>query len=174
MMPPRLRKLALLVHIISSVGSLGAVISFLVLASIGLGSQAPELVTAVYPAMNLLARLVIFPLILASLATGLVQALGTPWGILRHYWVLAKLLLTAFAAIVLLLQLTRIDAVATLSAQTAFAGSGLWQQRLSLVVHASGGLLVLLLAATLSVYKPRGSTRYGVNRQGEHRNELLQ
>jgi hypothetical protein len=33
------------------------------------------------------------------------------------------------------------------------------------MVHAGGGLLVLLTAATLAVYKPLGMTRYGVRKQ---------
>jgi len=37
---------------------------------------------------------------LAALATGLVQSLGTEWGLLRYYWVLGKLFLTIFATIV--------------------------------------------------------------------------
>ena len=33
------------------------------------------------------------------------------------------------------------------------------------VLHASAALLLLLVATTLSVYKPRGMTRYGRRRQ---------
>ncbi|HYN23361.1 MAG TPA: hypothetical protein VE078_20565, partial [Thermoanaerobaculia bacterium] len=62
-------------------------------------------VRAAYLAMELTAWFVIVPLILASLLTGLVQSLGTTWGLFRHYWVLAKLVLTVFVTIVLMLQL---------------------------------------------------------------------
>ena len=44
-------------------------------------------------------------MVLAALLTGLVQALGTTWGLFRHYWVLVKLLLTVLVGVVLLLQL---------------------------------------------------------------------
>jgi hypothetical protein len=37
--------------------------------------------------MGLTAWLVIMPLSVATLVSGLVQALGTTWGLLRHYWV---------------------------------------------------------------------------------------
>jgi hypothetical protein len=46
---------------------------------------------------------VLVPLSLASLLTGLVQSLGTPWGLFRHYWVLFKLLINVLATIVLLM-----------------------------------------------------------------------
>ena len=31
---------------------------------------------------------------LATLLTGIVLSLGTKWGLLKHYWIVAKLLLT--------------------------------------------------------------------------------
>src|SRR5437016_4259570 len=96
------RKFALTAHVTSSVGLLGSIAAFLALAVAGLISRDSEIVRAVYPAMDLIARFVIVPSVLAALLTGLIQSLGTPWGLFRHYWVLVKLLLTIFAAIVLL------------------------------------------------------------------------
>jgi hypothetical protein len=98
----RLRKFALTVHVSSSVGWLGAVGSFLALAIAGLISQDAQFVRAGYLAMEFTTWFVIVPLSLASLLSGLVQGLGTPWGLFRHYWVLAKLLLTVLATIILL------------------------------------------------------------------------
>jgi hypothetical protein len=37
------------------------------------------------------------------------------------------------------------------------------------VLHSSAALLLLLVAATLSVYKPQGMTRYGQRKQREQR-----
>ncbi len=58
---------------------------------------------AAYLVMELIGWFVLVPLSLASLLTGLVQALGTKWGLFRHYWVLFKLLITVLATIVLLM-----------------------------------------------------------------------
>jgi hypothetical protein len=160
-MTPRLRKFALTAHVASSVGSLGAVAGFLALAVAGLTSQDGQMVRGAYLAMELTAWFVIVPLVLASLLTGVVQALGTQWGLLRHYWVLAKLLLTVLAAIVLLLQMELICYLAGVAAQTTLSSLDLREARHSLVVHAAGGLLVLLVPVVLSLYKPRGMTRYG-------------
>jgi hypothetical protein len=101
---PRLRKFALTVHVTSSVGVLGAIAAFLVLAVTGL-TQDAQTVRAMYLSMLLIAQFVIVPLAFASLLTGLVQSLGTPWGLFRHYWVLVKLLLTVFATMVLLFKM---------------------------------------------------------------------
>ncbi len=101
-MTSSLRKLVLTAHVTFSVGWLGAVAAFLVFAIAGLTSQDIQIVRSAYLAMDLTARFVIVPLAFASLVSGLIQSLGTPWGLFRHYWVLLKLLLTTFATIVLL------------------------------------------------------------------------
>jgi hypothetical protein len=84
-MTPALRKLNLTAHVISSVGFLGGVASFLVLSMAGLTSQDAETVRGAYLAMNLIGQFIIVPLCLAALLTGIVQSLGTEWGLLRYY-----------------------------------------------------------------------------------------
>lgn len=166
-MTPPIRKLALTSHVTASVGWLGALAVFFAHALASLISQDEQMVRAASLAMNLTAWFVILPLSLASLTTGLVQALGTAWGLLRHYWILFKLLLTAVATIVLLLKLGPITYLANTAAETTSASADLIGLRTSLTVHAAGGLLLLLAVVTLAVYKPQGMTRYGVRRQRE-------
>src|SRR5213592_2841847 len=121
-MAPSLRKFALTAHVTSSVGLLGSIAAFLALAVAGLTRQDAQIVRAAYLAMDLTARFVIVPLAFASLLTGLIQSLGTPWGLFRHYWVLAKLLLTVFVTIVLLLKMKLIGYVAGAAAETTLSG----------------------------------------------------
>ena len=160
-MTPRIRKFALTAHIAFSIGWLGAVAGFLALAIAGLTSHDAQRVRAAYLAMELTAWFVIVPLAFASLLTGIVQALGTAWGLFRHYWVLAKLALTVFATMVLLLKMKLIGYVAGVAAGTTLSGADLRALRIQLVVHAAGGLLVLLAVTALSVFKPWGLTAYG-------------
>jgi hypothetical protein len=164
-MAPSLRKFALSIHVISSVGLLGAVASFLALAVAGLTSQNDQMVRAAYQAMELIARFVIVALAFASLLTGLIQSVGTPWGLFRHWWVLVKLLLTTFATIVLLMKMELIGYVAGVAAEKTLSSGDLRAARIELVSHAAGGLMVLLVPAILSVYKPPGMTRYGWRKQ---------
>lgn len=84
-MTPPIRKLTLIAHVTTSVGWLGALAVFLAHALASLISQDEQMVRAASLAMGLTARFVILPLSLASLITGLVQALGTGWGLFRHY-----------------------------------------------------------------------------------------
>ncbi len=166
-MTPRLRKFALTAHVSASVGWFGALAGFLAHAVASLISQDAQMVRAADLAMGLIAWFVILPLCLASLITGLVQALGTPWGLFRNYWVLAKLLLVVLATVVLLLKLEPISYLAGVAAETTLFNANLTGLRISLMAHAGGGLLVLLAATTLAVYKPQGLTRYGARKQRE-------
>lgn len=168
-MTPGLRKLVLTAHITFSVGWIGAVAAFLVLAIAGVSSQNPQMMRAAYPAMELTARFVIVPLAFASLLSGLIQSLGTPWGLFRHYWVLLKLLLTIFATVVLLKKIPLIGYAARRAAETPMPSAALRAAGIPLVVHAAGGILVLLVVTILSVYKPWGLTRYGGRKQQEQR-----
>jgi hypothetical protein len=164
-MPSGLRKFALVAHVATSVGSLGAVAGFLVLALVGVAGGDAQRVRGADLAMEVTAWFAIVPLVFAALLTGLVQSLGTNWGLFRHYWVLAKLLLTIFTAVVLFLQLEGISYVASVAAERTSSGSDLAGLRTSLRLHATGGLVVLLILVGLSIYKPRGLTRHGWRKQ---------
>ncbi len=171
-MKPRLRKLGVTAHVTFSVGWLGADVGFLALALAGLISQEPEMARSAYLAMDLIGWFVIVPFSFAALLTGLFLALGTPWGLFRHYWILVKFLLTIGAILVLLvhtnavrLAASRASGVAgdTLSGVTAHltatgAGGHLGNVQIQLAVAAGAGLLVLLTTTTLGVYKPWGKT----------------
>jgi hypothetical protein len=165
-MRPRLRKLALTAHVTASVGWLGAVVGVLALAVAGLASEDVETVRAAYLAMDLTGSFVLVPLALASLLTGLVQSLGTHWGLFRHYWVLAKLLINLVATVVLVMYTQTLATLAEIAAETGSSSPDLGALRTpSVVLHACAALLLLVTATGLAVYKPRGMTRYGWRRQ---------
>ena len=166
-MTPRLRKFALTAHVTSSVGWLGAVAGFLALAVVGLTSQDVQTVRAAYLAMELIAWCVIVPLSFASPLSGLVQSLGTERGLFRHYWVLIKFLITIPSTLILLVHMRPIGHLARVVAETTLARGDLHGMRLQLVASSGAALLVLLVATTLSVYKPRGLTPYGRRKQRE-------
>jgi hypothetical protein len=151
-MTPGLRKFTLTAHVTCSVGWLGAVVAYLALAIAGLTTQDAQVVRSGYLAMELTGWFVIVPLSLASLLTGLVQSLGTEWGLFRHYWILVKFVLTIGATSILLLHMPAVSRMAGVAAE---------------VIHAGGGLLVLVAATTLSVFKPWGRTQYGRRKQRE-------
>jgi hypothetical protein len=160
------RKLAVTAHVASSLGWLGAVGSFLVLAIAGLTSERADTIRAAYVAMDLVGLYLI-----VALLTGLALALGTRWGLVRHYWVLVKLTVTAFAVAALLLhQFTAVSEAARRASGTA-AGvhPALGGMGTQLVADAGAAVLVLLVINALGVYKPWGRTVYGRQKLEEER-----
>ena len=165
-MPPGLRKVALTVHLIASIGWLGALVAYLALGVAAVSSQEGQMVRAAWIAMEVIGWSAIVPLALAALLTGLVMSMGTPWGLFRHYWVLITLVLTILATAVLLAHMPTVSALADMAREADGAdlsGHG------GDLVHAGGGLLVLLVITALNVYKPRGLTPYGWRKQHEQR-----
>ena len=159
-MTPGLRKLALTGHVTSSVAWLGAVAAFLVLAIVGVASRDPLRVQAAYVAMELTGWDIIVPLALASLLTGLIQALGTEWGLLQHYWVLLKLVMTVVATALLLVHMQPTSQMARAAHLSLLEFGELRSTRIQLLADAAAASVVLLAATALSIYKPRGKTQY--------------
>ena len=164
-MGPRLRKLVLTAHVSSSVGWLGAIAGFIALAISALVRQDAVALRSAYLGMDWIGWFVLVPVSFASLLTGLIQSLGTDWGLFRHYWVLAKFMINLVANIVLLVYMLELSSVvASLPARDAVQLTSI-----SPVLHAGVAMLLLLVATILSVYKPRGVTPYGWRKQQERR-----
>jgi hypothetical protein len=163
---PRLRKFALTAHVACSVGWLGAVVAYLALALAALNSPDAQTVRAAFLAMDLVGWFVLVPCSLAALTTGLVQSLGTEWGLFRHYWVLTKFVLAVVGTVILLAHMRKVSEAAAAILSGADFGA---LRHPTYVAHPAGGRLVLLTATALSVYKPWGRTAYGRRRQAERR-----
>jgi hypothetical protein len=165
-MAPGLRKFALIVHLVVSVGWIGAVVAYLALGIAARTDQETEALRAAYLAMDTIGWYAIVPLALGALLTGLVMSLGTPWGLFRNYWTIITLALTIFCTVILLLHMMDVDRLANLA---RVANTGQLQALGGDRFHAMGGLLVLLVITVLNVYKPRGMTPYGWRKQQERR-----
>jgi hypothetical protein len=165
-MAPGLRKFALTAHLTFSLGFIGAAVAYLALGISAVTSEDAQMVRAAWIAMELIGWYVIVPLSLASLLTGLVMALGTQWGLFRHYWILITFVLTIFATVILLLHMPSVSSLADVAREADGATLGRLGGDL---FHAGGGLLVLLVITVLNVYKPRGMTPYGWRKQHERR-----
>jgi hypothetical protein len=160
-MPPGVRRFSLTVHVTASVGWLGAVATFLALAVVGLVSSDEPTIRGTYIATDVITSAVIVPLALASLLTGVVQSVGTSWGLVRHWWVVVKLVLTVVATALLVLHSQPIGHLGAVAASAGEFGADLDGLRIQLVADAAAALLVLLGATALAVHKPRGVTRFG-------------
>lgn len=164
-----LRNLGLTAHITFSIGWFGAVSSFLVLAIAGVSSEKSQLVRAAYIAMELISWYVIVPFCLASFISGVVQSLITQWGLIRHYWIVAKLVLTILATIILLLHMTPISQLGEVATNQYLSGDQLYALRVQLIADAAAALLVLIATIAISIYKPWGRTFLGIQNSNKQK-----
>jgi len=165
---PRLRRVLLTVHIICSVGWIGAVSSYLVLGAAAAASANVATVRAAWIGMELTGWFVIVPMAILALLSGVLLSAATPCGLFRHYWVVTSLVLTALSIGVVLLHLPTVSMTAE-AARTADD-----EDVLHLggdVVHPALGIIALVFITVLNVHKPRGLTPYGARMQAETRSE---
>ena len=164
----KLRRLALVAHVASSVGWLGAVVAFLALAVLVASTDDPELMRPALWAMYALIIYALVPMALFALIVAISQSLVSSWGLVRHWWVVIKLIVTVPAVVVLLQYTSTMGNIAAMAADESSVAT-LRSLAMSPALHASAALLVLLLATVLSVYKPRGLTPYGWRKEEERR-----
>jgi uncharacterized membrane protein len=158
----------LTVHIIGSVGWIGAAAAYLALGIAAGAAGDPDTVRAAWIAMELAGWFVIVPLAMSALITGIALSVATSWGLLRHYWVVVSLALTALSLGVVLLHMPKVSAMA----EAARGSNEPAVLRLGgEVIHPVLGLVVLTVITALNVHKPRGLTPYGARKQAEIRTE---
>lgn len=149
-LPRRVRAALLVVHVVASAGWLGLDGALVALEVTGLHSGDPAVRAGIALAMAVIAGWVLIPAVFVSLCSGLVLALGTSWGLTRHWWLVAKsviaVVLTATGAALMLPRLPEV-----------VAGDGAPAQGLTLAAR-SVALGLLFTATALSVVKPWGKT----------------
>ncbi len=143
----RTRNVVLTLHIVVSVGLLGDSAGFLAVAIRRAVSDDPAFIDASHDLLGTFALFFGIPLSFLALLTGIALGLGTPWGVLRHPWVIAKLALivTVIAVGALILRPVLTD--------NGDAGSG------PLIAGASYDVAALTAATSLAVFKPGRARR---------------
>jgi hypothetical protein len=164
-LPRSLRKLVLTVHVVVSVGWIGIEAGLLALGLTGLYTRDPEVLRAVYVAAGLFGGIFVVPVSMGTLVTGVLLSVGTPWGLVRHYWVLAKFVLTVALVASGILILNRILKEAAVRVSevplSTLTSVDLGALRFQIIASVGVALLLLITATTLSVYKPWGRTWFG-------------
>jgi hypothetical protein len=157
-LPRPVRRTLLLVHIACAGTWLGmdVVLGILVLQAAG-SAAAPGSAVPIAAA----ASFGTWPLALTALLTllsGTALGLGTPYGLVRHWWVAAKLAINAVLAVLVVALLVPLLDAAGEAARSAIAGGRPAPVGVLLYppVVSSGALLV---AMALAVFKPWGPTR---------------
>ena len=139
------RRTLLTAHIIASVGLLGDTAAVLAINIRAATTGDPDLAAASYELLDMFSFVFGIPLSFAALGTGIALGLGTKWGILRHRWVTAKLLLLVSVILV---------GALVLGPQTAAMLDGRDGSDTVLILGSAYDVLALSLATGLSVFKP--------------------
>lgn len=147
----RSRRMLRAVHVLVAGGWLGLVVAMLALGASALA--APRETT--YLMMHLIGGRVIPPMAVATLGTGVVLSLWTPWGLVQHWWVVAKIVV-GLAVIVSAVTLTGGWIERSLDAPMRSGPAGVRLVATS-IVHT----VLLAFATVISVDKPWGRTPHG-------------
>ncbi|MEU3692254.1 DUF2269 domain-containing protein [Streptomyces narbonensis] len=154
-LPPPWRKAVLTLHVTVAVGWAGVEIAQLLLGLIGLFTDDAAVARATHVVMEILGIELVSGIAWMTLLTGLLLATATQWGLLKHYWIVTKLVLTVA------LMLDGHFLLQHWLREQAEAGGASGSLGLRLVVSMSVALVLLVAATALSVYKPWGRTRRG-------------
>ncbi|MER6169497.1 DUF2269 domain-containing protein [Streptomyces violaceorubidus] len=151
------RRASLVVHVLASAAWLGLTLGLLALGATAATGASPAAVEAAVRCMKLFADWLLLPLALLTLGSGLVLALGTPWGLARHRWVYTKFWLTLGTTVATFFAL-RPGADSAVAAVTAGgslpdAGDVLFGPVVSLSAY--------VFMTVISLLKPWGPTRLG-------------
>ncbi|WP_409491603.1 PDR/VanB family oxidoreductase [Amycolatopsis sp. cmx-11-12] len=154
----RARKVWLILHIGVSVGWLGLSLGMLVLALTGLLAATHAGRHGAYEIFHLFDLVIVIPSVVLTIVTGLVLALGTPWGLVKHRWVLAKFLISLSIPAAAAVESRWVTELVARTEDPAAEPGALGVALVSTV----GCFTILLWTATiLSVLKPWGRTRWG-------------
>jgi Predicted integral membrane protein (DUF2269) len=141
----RTRNAVLTVHIVVAVGLLGDSAGFLAVAIRRATSDDPAFVEAAHELLGTFALVFGVPLSFLALLTGIALGLGTPWGVFRYPWVVAKL-----ALIVTVIAMGAIVLRPVLDGDSTADGT-------ALIVGAAYDVVVLTAATTSPCSNPGGA-----------------
>lgn len=152
------RQLILLLHLFINASWLGALAVMVVLGMIKYASSASALDRAVFEVHEWL----VIPCSLAVFGTSLAFALGTPWGLLRHWWLLLKWgILLAVAPMDIFLTtpaIARMVAMSDLDGASVFTMASYQQASRGALIWSAVELGLVAAAFLISVLKPWGKT----------------
>ncbi len=145
------RRGLLVAHVSVSVSWLGLTVGLLALGITAFSTGDPETARAATRAMKIFGDWLVIPIALATLVSGLILSLGTPWGLARHRWVWTKFWLT--------LVTTGLTVFSLRPGINEAAERG--AADISMVAAPSVATAAYLFMTAISVLKPWGPTRRG-------------
>jgi hypothetical protein len=147
-------KVALTAHVLTSVGWFG-IAAVMLAGALAAIWATPPVAQDLYRGLEAAPWLSI-PFGLASIATGALLGLGTRYGLVRNWWVVAKM---AISVVVVLTDAVVVRAQAHSALVAGMSGG-------SVIGPTAAHVVALTVATVLSVFKPRGVTPWARRRAG--------
>ncbi|MFJ5774219.1 DUF2269 family protein [Streptomyces sp. NPDC093094] len=159
------RRAALVVHVTAAACWLGLTLGLLALGITAATTGDAVTLEASVRTMKLFTDRLLLPAALLTLLSGLLLALGTPWGLARHRWVQVKFWLTLVTTTATVLALRPgVD-----SAVDAVVRGGPLPDPGDVLFGPAVSLSAYVFMTAVSVLKPWGPTRRGRRRRAAQR-----
>lgn len=155
----RARKWWLVGHFVAAGAWIGLDAALGILACTALISTTPAVVATSLQALELFAVWPMFLAALLTLATGVALGLGTKYGLVRYWWVAAKLAVNVLMAALILFSLRPGLYDAAAYGQDLAAGVTPTGKQPGLLAPVIVAPTLLLFASVISVFKPWGRLR---------------
>lgn len=150
----RLRQVLVFLHVTSSLGWTGAGAANVVLAVTGATTSSAEVRRVAYGLIDRIDVALVIPLAFTTLVGGVLVSVATPWGLVRHWWVLVKLVLT----VAVIIFSTFGIGVWVYQSIDASAGGGESPVAIRLVQGAGANIVAFVFMSFVSFVKPWGAT----------------
>ena len=156
---PRARKLTLTLHLLAAGAWVGVDVVVAVLVFVGWFADDPARRGTAYQALGWFVIWPMFTAGLVCLASGVLLGLGSKWGLVRYWWVLAKLVLNLVLTSLVLLALRPMMPDTVEHGRALAAGVPSDFDAATLFFPPVVSLVALTTATALAVFKPWGRVR---------------
>jgi hypothetical protein len=159
----RARQAVLTVHLISSLGWIGADLGLLVLAITASANGTPRVGQGACVALAFLATWITAPVSVIALISGVLLSMATKWGVFRYTWVVVSLVLNALMVLLVVFALGPLyrgaEHLVLAAPATSPVADILGGRRFELMAPPCVAFVVLTGVTIINVYKPWG--RFG-------------
>ncbi len=162
---PRTKKALVTTHVVFSGSWLGVGVVMVTLSVLGLRSEDVATVRVSYELLELFDMTILPWSSIGAILSGIAVSLTSKWGLVRHYWIAAKLLIaiaviTSAFGFIHRWVISAAERSAQLPATSAGIAAGGGDLGLQLVTAFGVAVFLVAVATVLSVFKPWGVTPF--------------
>ena len=162
---PRTKKALVTTHVVFSGSWLGVGVVMVTLSVLGLRSEDVATVRVSYELLELFDMTILPWSSIGAILSGIAVSLTSKWGLVRHYWIAAKLLIaiaviTSAFGFIHRWVVSAAERSAQLPATSAGIAAGGGDLGLQLVTAFGVAVFLVAVATVLSVFKPWGVTPF--------------